>query len=171
MKRPDGGIVGRNVVAHDERRGDAVRKSVVLEEFLRTVAWEDNGLPLASLLVKAELVPKEIVEEETRIHIFNVVRHALEWDHGKFVFRSCDFNKKNSVLEHGVPVKSVLIAHVRGDEDPETETLASKMDSLLFAHVQCDKDPETETLVRCDEDPETETLVLKIEEELQQFLP
>ena len=107
----------------------------VLEEFLRTHTADDRGLPLASLLVEAELVPKEVVEEETRRHIRRVVRRALEWDHGQLAFGSCELDKKLLVLQDGVSVESLLLAHTRDEKEPQTEPLATSVEAELLSFL------------------------------------
>ncbi len=92
------------------------RGIITTEELEDALAMQRNNgehLPLGAILEKNSVVSKEILQVELKKHMIEVVRNLLGWEEGSFHFEFGPSIKKETLLEGGLSLPSLLIEATR----------------------------------------------------------
>ena len=121
-------VDGRVVYASSDTKSrlgfSLVKRGFISEEdlarALRHQKKRQDGVPLASVLVKLGIVEIEVLEHETRQHITSVFGDLMRWPEGMIFFEVSETPRATTVLREGLSVESLLLeAAVANDSEPQ----------------------------------------------------
>ncbi len=84
-----------------------------LEDALTMQRSNGESLPLCVILEKKGVVSREILQVELKKHMIDVVRNLLDWENGSFHFEFGPSIKKETLLEGGLSLPSLLMEATR----------------------------------------------------------
>lgn len=131
-----------------------MRKGIIssddLEEALKLQKTSATTKPLGTVLVEMGRVTSEVVEEELRAHIIDVVKDLLGWESGSFHFDTEEVVENSALMKAGLGAEFLLLEGARL-KDEEARAQPQEPDIRpegLGTESELSEDPESKKLIR-----------------------